>query len=1010
MNKKLFGCVLLGTLFVFGSCMDDTYDLNKGIDTDVKIQGNKLALPLGSLRAMILDSLLSVEEDGILVEMENGVYGISIKEDIDPITVDIDEIGFSIDPISYASEFDFQDIELDDIHIDGIKHEVDIASVSDVKIEDLNSQLPHLHVDTLISLIGEEYLALIKNAQSSGLSSFSIPGGVKGEIKNQQISCAFQYTLPEYVKSINSILLAERDKGLDDTDGALVQFMIQLPKTESVKMSGIKMSKIVVTFPEIYKLKEYVGDNADYTLLNDHTVQAENVEVEGDKVVLHVYADEMTGITHEEREGEMKIFDYSPIKYDVSYEIAEVNVDLSKWSPNSDDLSVKVDMDVELGCRDIIGETNPIEVELEAQKIELPAVIGGLEYVDKVEYVDFDAQKSKIRFSVRMTESFEPLELDNNSSVKLVLPKMLVLDMGESVIPTGVEHVSEESAFVIKDLNVLYNSDWALALDRIDLSDKKIENDSLDLTDSILVVPGDGGLRFKGMEVSLSKVMEKLNSKASFVMEDIVLSVEDASIITNKIETTIDEEIAFDLNEPVEKGIGRIYSVGFEEPVSVDLQLSLSGLDKVNLNADLDLNITLPPFLSLSSTDKDVTITEDNVLAIKKHYNKGESLNLSVDLNKLDFSSLDKGYLAPVDSSDGKSYLKYAAAIKIQGNVVVDGAQLDLDVLKNNVGFEAKFSIGDIVIKDLAGVYCGEIEPIEGSFDLGLEDDLDMLGDGNNSIKLAAPQIMLDFENSVNMSLLIDMELKDENEKVLMKEEAIRINAASYENGQIVPEMTKLLITSKETIIKDGYRTIAIPALADLLSNIPESITYSFVPRVDTTMTHHIDLSQPLNFSGSYAVVVPFEFEELNFTYSDTIPDLNLELSELTETFTITELGLSMRVKNTMPLGLTLAPKALDKDGDEIREVKISDIVIPAGNGCDLKDETKSNPVLLTIRGDVNKISQMDKIAFTVKLEGATETVGGIALRPNQGLHITNIAVVVGGDIELDMESMSDEE
>ena len=30
MRKSLLGCFLLGTLFVLGSCMDDTYDLNKG--------------------------------------------------------------------------------------------------------------------------------------------------------------------------------------------------------------------------------------------------------------------------------------------------------------------------------------------------------------------------------------------------------------------------------------------------------------------------------------------------------------------------------------------------------------------------------------------------------------------------------------------------------------------------------------------------------------------------------------------------------------------------------------------------------------------------------------------------------------------------------------------------------------------------------------------------------------------------------------------------------------------
>ena len=72
---------LLGTLFIFCSCVDDTYDLaNKEISTDVEIKDNKLALPLGTLRPIFLESFLS--DIDILDTIDNGVYCINRYDEI----------------------------------------------------------------------------------------------------------------------------------------------------------------------------------------------------------------------------------------------------------------------------------------------------------------------------------------------------------------------------------------------------------------------------------------------------------------------------------------------------------------------------------------------------------------------------------------------------------------------------------------------------------------------------------------------------------------------------------------------------------------------------------------------------------------------------------------------------------------------------------------------------------------------------------------------------------------
>ena len=81
MYRKALGMFLLGTLFIFCSCVDDTYDLaNKEISTDVEIKDNKLALPLGTLRPIFLESFLS--DIDILDTIDNGVYCINRYDEI----------------------------------------------------------------------------------------------------------------------------------------------------------------------------------------------------------------------------------------------------------------------------------------------------------------------------------------------------------------------------------------------------------------------------------------------------------------------------------------------------------------------------------------------------------------------------------------------------------------------------------------------------------------------------------------------------------------------------------------------------------------------------------------------------------------------------------------------------------------------------------------------------------------------------------------------------------------
>ncbi len=95
MYKKLLGVFLTGTFFLLCSCVDDTYDLSeKEINTDIEFKGEKLAFPLGNLKAFVLDSLM---RDIDMMKTEDGVFAVKEGDSIHPVEKTINPISLEIE-------------------------------------------------------------------------------------------------------------------------------------------------------------------------------------------------------------------------------------------------------------------------------------------------------------------------------------------------------------------------------------------------------------------------------------------------------------------------------------------------------------------------------------------------------------------------------------------------------------------------------------------------------------------------------------------------------------------------------------------------------------------------------------------------------------------------------------------------------------------------------------------------------------------------------------------------
>lgn len=75
--------LLLTSLGITTSCIDNSYDLNKDIDMTVNIGGEHLAIPVGYTEQITLDKIIELDEGDDLQVLENGEYHLLKSDNID---------------------------------------------------------------------------------------------------------------------------------------------------------------------------------------------------------------------------------------------------------------------------------------------------------------------------------------------------------------------------------------------------------------------------------------------------------------------------------------------------------------------------------------------------------------------------------------------------------------------------------------------------------------------------------------------------------------------------------------------------------------------------------------------------------------------------------------------------------------------------------------------------------------------------------------------------------------
>lgn len=1032
MYRRFLTMLLLAGSFCVTSCIDSNYDVvNKKITTDVKIEGNVVALPVGSLKAVVLDSLVDVNGIEMLEKGTDGVYSIvvdssfSIEESIDPIA-------FNIDPIEYNLSVDFDKVNVENMYVDARDIMPAKFSPSSIYIRDLNDSLPELksHLTQSIDIPGlGGILEQLRNEPgTSYVYKFQEPLVVGTD--RQVVDCIASYKLPYRVETVRSIRLGSEK----DSKGTLVTVRVTNPK---FLQSCDKEISLRIDFPKNFILasNDAAEQAGKYRVVNEgdiHYVYLSGFVPDGDVSLFSFYVTEIRGIDEYIKDGRIDWEQY--VEYEIVY---KVNGEMElTGSMKVEDFAFAVDVESQFSLLEVAGKTKDIEVAFEPARMEFGGSFDNLQHIDTINYVEFDETVSRIRLETNMDQDWlAAFKLKDGYAFKVTIPEQLDLSIEYSEYNgKGKEVVydQEKHAFYVHDLSVLAEGYWELAPKKLTLN-KPVVDDTCMLDVNVEIgfvnlenpeVYSDFYLAGCEMETMI-ETLDKLNNgdkEAHFRMLESDLIIKNAVVYTEVVHSSMDAETNFSINEKIPGEIGRVEHIGFEKDVMITVTMDVVGLEKVDTDINFDLNIAMPSFLELKPYDNEQGVDiSDGHLSIKRNYNPSasEPVVLKLLCSGLDFMNEEFDFkgLLPNDSIDGNSYITYDSDVVVDGDASIYGMQFHSEVLNNDIYFNVNIEIDEIAVKTFHGLYRADIEGVDEVMDITLGEELEFLREEGNSITLADPQLEFVLTNPIGVPLDIALHVfgNDENGQVIAESEMeakVSIKPAEYneDTDELLPVETRLFLTADTSnISKTGYDNVQIPNLANLLKKIPHSVNLKVEPTIKTDVTHRVDISKPIKIDAACSVIVPLKFNDLHLCYSDTVRDLKNTFDETLKMFTNVSLCAKMDIVNTIPLGLLLKVVPLDENGDVIEGIEVDELKIEAGSGEDIVDGAgvlTENQCLqkfeFAIKGNIADILLLDQLAFSLEAS-SNHTIGTSALRGSQGIKVSNIVFDIVGDIEMDL-------
>jgi hypothetical protein len=347
--------------------------------------------------------------------------------------------------------------------------------------------------------------------------------------------------------------------------------------------------------------------------------------------------------------------------------------------------------------------------------------------------------------------------------------------------------------------------------------------------------------------------------------------------------------------------------------------------------------------------------------------------------------------------------------ITMLGDVKVDVTYPDL-VKKNNSSDITKMQINGITsittvkITSATGKFDPKIDLDDiGDIKIDSKDVPDFLDDPQVNITLTDPQITLNINSDVDLDAVVDGTLTSTfNNGTTSEVKISNIEIPRKKNSKIL-----ICRQPKNEPYQDYTKVYVVENLSDLMTKIPEKVTFKANARVDKTKAGTIKLGTPYTISTSYSFKAPLSLEAgSTIVYDDKTDGFYEDIDENDiDLRGEAELVITGKVTNNSPLELTLAPTAIDVDGNALKGIKLVSANTIKSN---LTDKTPSDlKITLTKDANVNlKDVKFDGIKFKATAVSKDATTLN---KDNHYININDLKISVNSEISIDADKKKDD-
>lgn len=347
--------------------------------------------------------------------------------------------------------------------------------------------------------------------------------------------------------------------------------------------------------------------------------------------------------------------------------------------------------------------------------------------------------------------------------------------------------------------------------------------------------------------------------------------------------------------------------------------------------------------------------------------------------------------------------------ITMLGDVKVDVTYPDL-VKKNNSSDITKMQINGITsittvkITSATGKFDPKIDLDDiGDIKIDSKDVPDFLDDPQVNITLTDPQITLNINSDVDLDAVVDGTLTSTfNNGTTSEVKISNIEIPRKKNSKI------LICRQPKTLPYQDYTAVyVVNNLSDLMTKIPEKVTFKANARVDKTKAGTIKLGTPYTISTSYSFKAPLSLEAgSTIVYDDKTDGFYEDIDENDiDLRGEAELVITGKVTNNSPLELTLAPTAIDVNGNALKGIKLVSANTIKSN---LTDKTPSDlKITLTKDANVNlKDVKFDGIKFKATAVSKDATTLN---KDNHYININDLKISVNSEVSIDADKKKDD-